>query len=185
MVDGLPIIQAAVVPAVVLLLGRLDVLSDDTAMWLSMAVGAPPTGRPRCVRRLDGLGVPVVDVRVRDRDRRGRCRRRRDQARARTLTRTAGWNRRARSFVTMGHDPSNRAVAGTGARDLAPGDEQRLGIVGGTASCDASLGYALPADRYEVGVAVDVVVRSVLTDDETSLQTTHLISDPAPLVVTP
>jgi hypothetical protein len=38
MADGLPILLAAVPPAVVLLLGRIGVLEDRVALWLSMAV---------------------------------------------------------------------------------------------------------------------------------------------------
>jgi hypothetical protein len=38
MTDGLPIILAAVAPALVLGLGRLDVLENDVAMWLAVSV---------------------------------------------------------------------------------------------------------------------------------------------------
>jgi hypothetical protein len=38
MTDGLPIPLAAVPPAVVLLLGRLEILDERTAVWLSVAV---------------------------------------------------------------------------------------------------------------------------------------------------
>ena len=38
MVDGLPILLAAVLPAVMLLLGRLDVLDPRVALWASVAV---------------------------------------------------------------------------------------------------------------------------------------------------
>jgi hypothetical protein len=38
MVDGLPILLAAVLPGVVLLLGRLDVLDPRGALWLAVAV---------------------------------------------------------------------------------------------------------------------------------------------------
>jgi hypothetical protein len=37
-IDGLPIIVATVTPAVMLLLGRLDVLTHDVALWASLAV---------------------------------------------------------------------------------------------------------------------------------------------------
>jgi hypothetical protein len=37
-IDGLPIIVAAVLPAVMLLLGRLDVLDDRVALWIAAAV---------------------------------------------------------------------------------------------------------------------------------------------------
>jgi hypothetical protein len=39
MVDGLPIILAALAPAVVLLLGRLEVLDAEVAVWMAFAVG--------------------------------------------------------------------------------------------------------------------------------------------------
>src|SRR3954466_13813100 len=38
MIDGLPIPLAAVLPAFVLALGRLDVLGDELALWLAFAV---------------------------------------------------------------------------------------------------------------------------------------------------
>jgi hypothetical protein len=38
MADGAPILLAAVLPAVVLLLGRIDVLAPRWALWLSVAV---------------------------------------------------------------------------------------------------------------------------------------------------
>jgi hypothetical protein len=38
MADGAPILLAAVLPAVVLLLGRIDVLAAGWALWLSVAV---------------------------------------------------------------------------------------------------------------------------------------------------
>jgi hypothetical protein len=38
MVDGLPILLAAVPPAVMLLLGRLDVLSERFALWAAVAI---------------------------------------------------------------------------------------------------------------------------------------------------
>ena len=50
MVDGLPILLAAVLPAAVLLLGRVDVLTARTALWLSVAVA---------VGQLVGVGALV------------------------------------------------------------------------------------------------------------------------------
>jgi hypothetical protein len=38
MVDGLPILLAAVPPAVMLFLGRLDVLDHDVALWAAVAI---------------------------------------------------------------------------------------------------------------------------------------------------
>ena len=39
MADGLPILLVAVAPALMLLLGRLDVLGDRGALWAALAVG--------------------------------------------------------------------------------------------------------------------------------------------------
>ena len=39
MVDGVPILLTAVPPAVVLALGRLDVLDPEVALWVAVAVG--------------------------------------------------------------------------------------------------------------------------------------------------
>jgi hypothetical protein len=49
-IDGLPIIVAAVLPAVMLLLGRLDVLDPRAALWLAVAVA---------LAQLVGLGAFV------------------------------------------------------------------------------------------------------------------------------
>jgi hypothetical protein len=64
---------------------------------------------------------------------------------------------------------------------LAPGESIAVSVVGGTASCLADLGYALPPGEYDVRAAIDqyehppqggVIVR-------------YLLSAPAPLTVTP
>jgi hypothetical protein len=48
------------------------------------------------------------------------------------------------------------AIAGVGVgADLQPGESIDIDVLGGTASCDSSLGYALPAGDYEVRVPVD------------------------------
>ena len=39
MADGLPILLAAVAPAIMLLLGRLEVLDEGVALWMSVAIG--------------------------------------------------------------------------------------------------------------------------------------------------
>jgi hypothetical protein len=39
MADGSPILMAAVLPALVLMLGRLDVLDEAVALWLAVVVG--------------------------------------------------------------------------------------------------------------------------------------------------
>jgi hypothetical protein len=49
-VDGIPIVVAAVLPAVMLLLGRLDVLDDRVALWAAVAVA---------LAQLVGLGAFV------------------------------------------------------------------------------------------------------------------------------
>ena len=38
MTDGFPILLATVLPAIMLLLGRLDVLDPGTALWVAVAV---------------------------------------------------------------------------------------------------------------------------------------------------
>ena len=50
MVDGLPILLAAVLPAVMLMLGRLDVLDHRVALWAAVAVA---------IGQLIGVGVFV------------------------------------------------------------------------------------------------------------------------------
>jgi hypothetical protein len=50
MVDGVPILVAAFAPAVMLLLGRIDVLDDRTALWAAVAVA---------VLQLVGIGAIV------------------------------------------------------------------------------------------------------------------------------
>ena len=50
MVDGLPILLAAVLPAVVLMLGRLEVLEPRTALWVAVAAA---------IAQLVGLGAFV------------------------------------------------------------------------------------------------------------------------------
>ncbi len=47
-------------------------------------------------------------------------------------------------------------IAGVGVgAELGPGEAIDIDVVGGTASCDPDLGYALPPGDYEVRVAVD------------------------------
>lgn len=55
-VDGLPILLAAVPPAVMLLLGRLEVLDERAALWASIVVA---------IVQLVGIGAYVGSVRVR------------------------------------------------------------------------------------------------------------------------
>jgi hypothetical protein len=58
MVDGLPILAASVLPAVALLLGRLDVLGGRAALWAALAIA---------VVQLVGLGAYVGSVAEPDR----------------------------------------------------------------------------------------------------------------------
>jgi hypothetical protein len=53
----------------------------------------------------------------------------------------------------------DRAIAGVGRPvELAPGESTTIRVLGGTGSCDPSLGYALPPGRYSVVVVVPVGV---------------------------
>jgi hypothetical protein len=61
MVDGLPILLAAVLPAVVLLLGRVDVLDPRVALWTSVIVAI---GQLVAVGALVGFSVSPRDKSV-------------------------------------------------------------------------------------------------------------------------
>jgi hypothetical protein len=78
-------------------------------------------------------------------------------------------------FFTGGMD-----AIGFGAT-LAPGESVTLDVVGGTASCDPALGYALPPGPYEVRVRVDVQT----AHDNAPTEVAYLLSDPVPLTVVP
>ena len=80
MVDGLPILLAAVLPAVVLFLGRVDVLDPRVALWVSVAVaigqlvgvgafvGGSVSGRRASVWSYAGatavIGIAVVSLKL-------------------------------------------------------------------------------------------------------------------------
>ncbi|MES2208889.1 MAG: hypothetical protein V4515_01725 [Chloroflexota bacterium] len=72
------------------------------------------------------------------------------------------------------------AGVGTGAT-LVPGGTIDIGVLGGTASCDPSLGYALPPGRYDVRVTVEQYAHP----NPNGVVITYLLSDPVPLEITP
>lgn len=69
---------------------------------------------------------------------------------------------------------------GTGGT-LQPGGTLDIGVLGGTASCDPSLGYALPPGLYDVRVPVEQYAHP----DTTGVVITSFLSDPVPLEITP
>lgn len=78
-------------------------------------------------------------------------------------------------FWTGGMD-----AVGFGKR-LAPGESVDLELVGGTASCDPALGYALPPGQYEVRVPV-----VVLTDQGNApTKVEYILSEAVPLTIVP
>jgi hypothetical protein len=78
-------------------------------------------------------------------------------------------------FWTGGMD-----AVGFGKR-LAPGESVELELVGGTASCDPALGYALPPGQYEVRVPV-----VVLTDQGNApTKVEYILSEAVPLTIVP
>ena len=86
--------------------------------------------------------------------------------------------------------PGSESPAGlyTGGMDavgfgkvLAPGESVELELVGGTASCDPALGYALPPGQYEVRVPV-----VVLTDQGNApTKVEYILSEAVPLTIVP
>jgi hypothetical protein len=64
---------------------------------------------------------------------------------------------------------------------LAPGESVELELVGGTASCDPALGYALPPGEYEV--RVPVVVHTLR--DNAPTEVSYILSEAVPLTVVP
>jgi hypothetical protein len=53
--------------------------------------------------------------------------------------------------------------------------------VGGTASCDPALGYALPPGDYEVRVPVV----QLTMHDNAPTEVSYVLSEPVPLTITP
>jgi hypothetical protein len=78
-------------------------------------------------------------------------------------------------FYTGGMDD-----IGYGAR-LAPGESVELKVIGGTASCDPALGYALPPGEYEVSVPVVLLTMHENAPTEVS----YVLSGRIPLTVVP
>jgi len=78
-------------------------------------------------------------------------------------------------FFTGGLD-----AIGFGKR-LAPGESVDLEVVGGTASCDPALGYALPPGDYEVRVPVV----QLTMHDNAPTEVSYVLSEPVPLTITP
>ena len=78
-------------------------------------------------------------------------------------------------FYTGGMD-----AIGYGAR-LEPGGSVSLDVVGGTASCDPALGYALPPGLYEVRVPVVQLTMHDIAPTEVS----YVLSGPIPLTIAP
>ncbi len=73
-------------------------------------------------------------------------------------------------------------IGGVGAGGtLQPGETLDIGVLGGTASCDPTLGYALPPGSYDVRVRVDQYAHP----EATGVVITYLLSDPVPLEITP
>lgn len=69
---------------------------------------------------------------------------------------------------------------GTGG-SLEPGGTIDIGVLGGTASCDPSLGYAVPPGLYDVRVPVEQYAHP----DPNGVVVTYLLSDAVPLEITP
>ena len=73
-------------------------------------------------------------------------------------------------------------IGGVGAGGtLQPGGTLDIGVLGGTASCDPSIGYALPPGLYDVRVPVDQYARP----EPEGVVISYLLSDRVPLEVTP
>jgi hypothetical protein len=71
-------------------------------------------------------------------------------------------------------------IAGVGvSADLGPGDSVDIDVLGGTASCDPELGYALPPGEYQVRVPVE---QYEYPGGE--FESHAILSDPAPLTIT-
>lgn len=74
------------------------------------------------------------------------------------------------------------AIGGVGiGKTLGPRDTIDIDVVGGTASCDPALGYALPPGSYEVRAVVEVLTMH----DNGPTDVDYILSDPAPLTIVP
>ncbi|MCI0582348.1 MAG: hypothetical protein L0227_05535 [Chloroflexi bacterium] len=73
-------------------------------------------------------------------------------------------------------------IGGVGlGKVLGPLESIDVDVVGGTASCDPALGYALPPGRYEVRAVIDVLTMH----DNAPTDFGYILSDPAALVIEP
>ena len=73
-------------------------------------------------------------------------------------------------------------VAGTGfGGNVAPGESLSFDLLGGTASCDPALGYALRSGSYEVRVPID----QYTMHDNAPTEVSYLLSEPVPLTIVP
>jgi hypothetical protein len=64
---------------------------------------------------------------------------------------------------------------------LPPGESVELELVGGTASCDPALGYALPPGQYEVRVPVVLLT----SHDNAPTEVAYILSEAVPLTIVP
>ena len=64
---------------------------------------------------------------------------------------------------------------------LRPLESIDIDVLGGTASCDPALGYALPPGLYEVRAVIDVLTMH----DNAPTDIGYILSDPAPLTIVP
>ena len=72
-------------------------------------------------------------------------------------------------------------VSGTGTgSSIAPGGSFDMDMIGGTASCDPALGYALPPGSYDVRVPV---AQYTFTDGPTAIS--YLLSEPVTFTIVP
>ena len=73
-------------------------------------------------------------------------------------------------------------IGGVGAGQvLGPLDAIDIDVLGGTASCDPALGYALPPGLYGARAVVDVLTMH----DNAPTDIGYILSDPAPLTIVP
>jgi hypothetical protein len=73
-------------------------------------------------------------------------------------------------------------IAGVGlGQILGPRDSVDVDVLGGTASCDPALGYALPPGQYEVRAVIDALTMH----DNAPTEIEYILSDPAPLTIVP
>jgi hypothetical protein len=64
---------------------------------------------------------------------------------------------------------------------LGPLESIDIDVLGGTASCDPALGYALRPGQYEVRAVIDAYTMH----DNAPTDIGYILSDPAPLTIVP